>query len=69
MNACLNVLNEDEDLNKLNHMLLAFILEVKEPEGVTDYHLISLYNVLYKIIAKSLANKLKQCLPKIILTK
>lgn len=59
MNACLNILNEDEDMNELNYMLLAFIPKVKELEGVIDYHFIILCNVFYKIIAKSLANELK----------
>jgi hypothetical protein len=42
------------------------IPKVSDPTRVTEYRPISLCNVLYKIIAKVLANCLKQVLPYVI---
>lgn len=64
--ACLHFLNEEEGINDLNHTLLTLIPKVKESKEVTDYRPISLYNVLYKIIAKTIANRLKMFLQHII---
>ena len=50
----------------LNHTSITLIPKTKNPEKVTEYKPISLYNVLYKISSKVLANKLKRVLPQII---
>ena len=50
----------------LNHTFITLIPKVKNPELVSDFHPISLCNVLYKIFSKVLANKLKKILPHII---
>ena len=42
------------------------IPKVKEPKRVIDYRHISLYNVVYKIASKAIANRLKRFLPSII---
>jgi hypothetical protein len=51
---------------ELNSTFIALILKTKNPSYVNEFHPISLCNVLYKIIAKVLANCLKPILPHII---
>lgn len=64
--ACLNILNSHGDLGMANHTLIALIPKVIEPSQLTDFQPISLSNVLYKIIAKTLINPFKSILPQII---
>ena len=65
-NVVLSVLNSGILPDTLNHTLFTFIPKVKNARQVTDFHPISLSNVLYKLIAKVLANRLKPFLPQII---
>ncbi|XP_042990668.1 uncharacterized protein LOC122317666 [Carya illinoinensis] len=64
--ASLEVLNGGKWNNTLNETLIALIPKKHNPSLVTDFRPISLCNVLYKIIAKTLANRLKKILPAII---
>ena len=64
--AVLSVLNSGIILDKLNHTFLALIPKIHSPRKVSDFKPISLSNVLYKIIAKVLANRLKPLLPHLI---
>ena len=66
MNAVLDFLNNGVMLPNLNHPNIVLIPKVKNPEKMSKYRLISLCNVVYKIISKVLANRLKQVLPDII---
>ncbi|CAL9001349.1 unnamed protein product, partial [Prunus brigantina] len=63
---CLRVLNGSEGVHEFNHTLVALIPKVQSPTRVSEYRPISLCNVLYKIISKTLANRLKKVLPEVI---
>lgn len=58
----LKVLNEDIPLRVINKTSIALIPKIKNLENVTDYRLISLCNVSYKVASKCLANRLKKTL-------
>jgi hypothetical protein len=64
--AILSVLNSARILRKINLTHISVILKKKNPEHMSDYRPISLFNVIYKIISKVLANRLKIVLPLII---
>jgi len=49
-----------------NETVIVLIPKISSPEKLKDLRPISLCNVVYKIILKVLANKLKQVLPEII---
>lgn len=64
--ACLEILNGDEDLSIINHTYVVLISKVKEPKRVHEYMPISLCNIIYKIISKCIANRLKVFLEHLI---
>ena len=66
VSVVLEFLNTSYLLPDLNHTYIVLISKIKNPVKVFDYRPISLCNVIYKIIAKVLANRLKQVLPHII---
>lgn len=51
---------------KLNDTHICLIPKTKNPQKVTEYHPISLCNVIYRILAKVLANRLKKILPRVV---
>lgn len=51
---------------RLNTTLLVLIPKKADASWITDYRPISLVSSMYKILAKLLQNRLKQCLPDII---
>ena len=66
MSAVLEFLNNGHMLLALNHTHIVLISKINNPVKMSDFRPISLCNIIYKIIAKVLANRLKQILPHII---
>lgn len=64
--AVLSSLNSGSILQAINHTYITLILKVKSPTRITEFRPISLCNVIYKILSKVLANRLKLILPRII---
>ena len=66
VNAILEFLNTGHMEPDLNYTHIVLIPKIKSPEKMSDYRPIKLCNVIYKIISKVLANRLKQILPQLI---
>jgi ribonuclease HI len=64
--AILDILNSSVMPPDLNLTHIALIPKNKNPQSVTEFRPISLYNVLYKLISKVLANRMKKIIPHII---
>ena len=62
----LAVLNGEDMPEGWNETVIVLIPKISSPEKLKDLRPISLCNVVYKIISKVLANRLKQVLPEII---
>ena len=65
--AVLSSLNSGSILKSINHTFITLIPKVKNLERVSDFRLFSLCNVIYKIISRVIANRLKPLLDSIIL--
>lgn len=64
--TCLHILNEQGIITPLNHTYIALILNIGKPRKATTYRPISLCNVIYRIVAKTIANRLKQFFHQVI---
>lgn len=65
-NFCLNILNNEAPMDMINKTHIVIIPKIKNPTDMKDFRPINLCTILYKIIAKTLANKLKRVFDKII---
>ncbi|KAL5555846.1 hypothetical protein UlMin_038082 [Ulmus minor] len=64
--TCLGFLNEGLGLGSINETLITLLPKVKCPTHITEFRPISLCNVLYKIISKMLATKMRSVMDSII---
>ena len=64
--AVLDFLNNGNMLPEINHTNIVLIPKIRNPVKMSNFRLISLCNVIYKIISEVLANILKYVLPQII---
>ena len=64
--AILEFLHSGQMLKSINYTHIALIPKLKAPDTMTQFRPISLCNVLYKIISKVLANRLKTVLNHVI---
>ena len=62
----MHILNEGGTIAPLNHTFIALIPKIEKSRKVTEYRPISLCNVIYKIVVKTIANRLKHVLHHII---
>ena len=65
--AVLHCLNTGSFPPSINHTFISLTPKVKSPKRVSIYHPIASCNILYKLISKVLANKLKRILPHVVL--
>lgn len=66
LKAIIKVLNNEEDIKSLNSSLIMLISKVCEPRDVKDFMPVSLYNTIYKIVSKVLANRIWRVLNSVI---
>ena len=59
LTTSLHILNEGGTIAPLNHTFIALIPKIEKPRKVTEYRPISLCNVIYRILATTIANRLK----------
>jgi len=64
--AVLDCLNNFHIPHDLNHTFVTLIPKIKSPEFISEFRPISLYNVIYKLMSKVLANRLKKLLPSLV---
>ena len=64
--AVLSCLNSRSILKAINHTFITLIPKVQNPERVSDFRPIILCNVIYKIVSKVIANRLKPLLDSIV---
>ncbi|KAK3225196.1 hypothetical protein Dsin_005058 [Dipteronia sinensis] len=64
--TCLKVLNREESIKKFNDTNVVLILKIKSLGSLKNFRPVSLCSVVYKIITKTLANRLKLVLQDII---
>ena len=66
VNSVLSSLNSGTMPGGLNETHICLIPKVKSPQKIIEFRLISLCNVMYKLISKVLANRLKRVLVAVI---
>ena len=62
----LSVLHSSHFLRQINYTHIVLIPKINEPKIVADFRLISLINVISRLVSKVIANRLKLNLPNVI---
>ena len=62
ISVCLRILNQGESVDCLNDTLIALTPKVDRPERIKQFRSISLCNVIYNIVAKCLADRMRRSL-------
>ncbi|XP_038875006.1 uncharacterized protein LOC120067528 [Benincasa hispida] len=57
---CMGILSDGNDVSLINKIYITPISKVIEPKHMSEFRPTSLYNVSYKIVVKSLANRMKK---------
>lgn len=65
MDYILNILNNKGNMKTINHTFISLIPKSNSPSTPSDFRLITLCNVIIKIITKTIANRIKYILPNI----
>ncbi|XP_017604816.1 uncharacterized protein LOC108451662 [Gossypium arboreum] len=60
---CLDILRGEKNVDCLNDTIIILILKIKEPVDMTNFRPISICRVIYKIVTKVLANRMRETLP------
>ena len=66
INSVLQTLRTEVMHDGLNETFICLIPKVNCPQNITEFRLISLCNVVYKIVSTVLVNRLKKILPEVI---
>ena len=66
ISTCLYILNDKGTITPLNPTHIVLIPKIPKPQRVTNFKPISLCNVIYRIIAKTITNRLKDMLKHVI---
>lgn len=62
----LSCLNNFHIPSELNRPFITLMIKIKSLERIFEYRLISFCNMLYKLVSKVVANRLKKVLPLIV---
>lgn len=66
INLALDILNNGGNPESINHTFICLIPKKKKPKHTGDFRPISLCNAIFKMITKTIANRLKLILPDIV---
>ncbi|KAK3223002.1 hypothetical protein Dsin_010027 [Dipteronia sinensis] len=66
ISACLGILNDRVSAESINSTIISLIPKCQTPKATTDFRPISLCNVIYKIVVKVVASRLRRILRSVI---